>query len=124
MKAKVLIMEDNENIALVERICLEAAGYEVLVAADGIQGLETALHDLPQLILADILLPKMNGYLVLEALQNNPATRDIPVIVTSAKAQVDDLKKAHQYPIRQYLIKPFAPEELLAGVAEVLKEMG
>lgn len=101
MKKRILIIEDNEHIILVEKICLEAKGYDVSVATDGIEGLESAIRDQPDLILLDILIPKMNGYLVLEALQNNPAIQGIPVIVTSAKAQVDDLKKAYQYNIRQ-----------------------
>lgn len=118
-KAKILLIEDNKNIILVEKMCLEANGYEVLLAEDGIQGLEMVINGKPDLILLDILIPKMNGYLVLEALQNNPVTSDIPVLVTSAKAQVDDLKQAFAYKIQGYLVKPFTSQELLAKIKEV-----
>lgn len=122
--SKVLIIEDNPNIALTEQICLEAAGYEVQIASDGRTGLGKALEIQPDLILLDILIPKMNGYLVLEALQNNPVLHDIPVLVTSAKAQTDDLKQAFTFQIADYLVKPFLPEELLTKIDGILKGKG
>jgi CheY-like chemotaxis protein len=118
---KILLIEDNKNIILVEKICLEANEFEVILAEDGIQGLEMAIRELPDLILLDILIPKMNGYLVLEALQNNTVTRDIPVLVTSAKAQVDDLKQAFTYKIQGYLVKPFTSKELLGKITTILE---
>ena len=119
-KTKILIIEDNRNILLVEQMCLEANGFQVLVARDGIEGLEIAIRENPDLILLDILVPKMNGYLVMEALQNSNDTRDIPVLITSAKAQEDDLKQAFAYPIKGYLVKPFTTQEMLAKINEIL----
>jgi DNA-binding response OmpR family regulator len=119
---KILLIEDNKNIILVEKICLEANGFEVILAEDGIQGLERAINDLPDLILLDILIPKMNGYLVLEALQNNSVASNIPVLVTSAKAQVYDLKQAFTYKIHGYLVKPFTSKELLLKIKEILEK--
>jgi two-component system alkaline phosphatase synthesis response regulator PhoP len=118
--ARILLIEDNQNIALTEKIALEAANYEVTVAEDGILGLERALKLSPHLILLDMLIPKMNGYLFLEAWQNNPVISNIPILVTSAKAQVDDLKQAFAYRIAGYLVKPFLPKELLEKVNEIL----
>ncbi|HBF37114.1 MAG TPA: response regulator [Firmicutes bacterium] len=119
-KTRILLIEDNHNILLVEKICLEASGFEVLEAEDGIQGLEMAINNQPDLILLDILIPKMNGYLVLEALQNNNAASNIPVLVTSAKAQAGDLKQAFAFNIQGYLIKPFTSQELLSRIHEIL----
>lgn len=119
-KLKILVIEDHKNIALVEKMCLEAEDHHVLIAEDGIQGLELALNEHPDLILLDILIPKMDGYLVLKALHENPSIMDIPVVVTSAKAQIDDLKKAFTYKIHGYLVKPFTPRELILKVNEVL----
>jgi CheY-like chemotaxis protein len=119
-QTKILLIEDNQNISLVEKMCLEVNGFEVVLAEDGIQGLEMALSNRPDLILLDILIPKMNGYLVLEALQNNNETRNIPVLVTSAKAQADDLKQAFTYKIQGYLVKPFTSQELLSRIKEIL----
>jgi Response regulators consisting of a CheY-like receiver domain and a winged-helix DNA-binding domain len=117
---RILLIEDNKNIILVEKMCLETNGYRVFVAKDGISGLEMAISDKPDLILLDIIIPKMNGYLVLEALHNNESTNQIPVVVTSAKAQVDDLKQAFAYKIHGYLVKPFTSQELLMKIKEVI----
>jgi CheY-like chemotaxis protein len=120
LNKRILLIEDNKNIILVEKMCLEANDFEVILAGDGIQGLEMAISDLPDLILLDILIPKMNGYLVLEALQNNTITNSIPVLVTSAKAQVDDLKQAFTHKIQGYLVKPFTSKELLVAIKQIL----
>ena len=120
-KIKILLIEDDQNILLVEKICLEANGYEVLEAVDGLQGLEASIHDRPDIILLDILIPRLNGYMVLEALQNNSGTRNIPVLVTSAKAQTHDLQQAFTYKIYGYLIKPFTSRELLNKIKDVLE---
>ncbi len=119
-KAKILLIEDDPNILLVEKICLEAKGFEVLEAGDGIGGLEMAISHQPALILLDILIPKLNGYMVLEALQNNSGTENIPVLVTSAKAQTQDLQAAFAYKIQGYLIKPFTSQELVNKICEIL----
>ena len=124
IKLKILVIEDNKNITLVEKMCLEAAGHQVSIAADGIQGLELAINEHPDLILLDILIPKMDGYLVLKALQENSSTMEIPVVVTSAKAQIEDLRKAYSYKIDGYLVKPFTPRELVAKVNEVFRSKG
>jgi len=118
---KILIIEDNKNIALTEKICLEAANYQVLIAEDGISGLEKAMEAKPDLILLDILIPKMSGLVVLEAIQNDSVLKNIPVLVTSAKAQEQDLKQAFVYKIAGYLIKPFLPTDLLSKVKQIMK---
>lgn len=118
--ARILLIEDNKNIAFTEQICLESANYEVALAEDGITGLELALELQPDLILLDLLIPKMNGNLFLEAQQNNPAISQIPVLVTSAKAQAAELKQAFAHKIKGYLIKPFVPEALLQKITAIL----
>ena len=118
-QGRILIIEDNQNIVFVEKLCLEANGYTVNVAADGISGLDKALAEHPDLIILDLILPKLNGYLVLEAMQNNPLTKNIPVLVTSARAQAADVKQAYSYQIAGYLIKPFTHLELLDKVNQI-----
>lgn len=121
---KILLIEDDKNIVLVEQLCLAAGGYQVMSATDGVQGLEMAFAEQPALILLDVVLPKINGYLVLEALQNNPLTQNIPVLVTSAKAQADDIQRAYAYKIADYLVKPFTHQELLRKVSGILDREG
>lgn len=120
---RLLLIEDNKNIALTERFCLETEGYQILLAGDGVTGLEIAINEKPDLILLDLLIPKMDGFLVLEALRSNPSVSDIPVLVTSAKAQVEDLEKAYTFKIDGYLIKPFTPNELINKVSQILSKL-
>jgi len=117
---KVLVVEDEANIRLSIEICLEQAGYAVITAEDGISAVEQAIESKPDLILLDLILPKMNGYLVCEALKGETATRDIPVVAISARAQEGDIKKAREAGVVDYIVKPFAPEELRRTVRKYI----
>jgi two-component system alkaline phosphatase synthesis response regulator PhoP len=119
---RVLIVEDSPNIVMLEKISLQASGYQVLVAVDGLEGLKMAAGEYPDLILLDLLLPKLNGYLFLKALHDNPALAYIPVLITSAKAQANDLARVKCFNIRGYLIKPFTAAEMLTKIAEIQDE--
>lgn len=121
---KILLIEDNKHIVMVEKMCLEANDYKVTIAFDGLQGLDLAINTHPDLILLDLLIPKLDGFMVLEALQNNPSTAEIPILITSAKAQMDDLKQAFLYKIRGYMVKPFSPKELLLKIKEIMDSEG
>ncbi len=118
---KILLADDAKNIVLVLKMSLEKAGYDVLVARDGLSALELAQDKDPDLILLDILMPKMNGFLVLEALKDDPATADIPVIFISAKSEEKDLKRAETLGANDFLVKPIKQEDLLAVVEKNLK---
>lgn len=118
---KILLADDAKNIVLVLKMSLEKAGYEVLVARDGLSALELAQEEDPDLILLDILMPKMNGFLVLEALKNEPGTAEIPVVFISAKSEQKDLKRAEELGASDFLIKPIKQEALLAIIEKNLK---
>lgn len=116
----ILVIEDECNIRLSVEICLEQAGFKVMMAQDGLTGLQKALEVHPNLILLDIILPKMNGYLLCEALKNEESTRYIPVVIMSAKTEEDDIKKALAAGADGYLIKPFTPIDLRNKIKEFL----
>ncbi len=116
MSQKILLVEDEKNIIIALKLCLKNYGYEVLLAKDGITAVETALKELPDLVLLDIIIPKLNGFLVCEALKENDLTKDIPIIMLSAKAQEEDIKKARDVGAAEYLVKPFKPEELIKQI--------
>mgnify|MGYP000448173354 CR=1 FL=1 len=118
---KILLADDAKNIVLVLRMSLEKAGYQVLVARDGLSALELAQTGNPDLILLDILMPKMNGFLVVEALKDDPVTAEIPVVFISAKSEEKDLERAKSLGASDYLIKPIKQEDLLAVVEKNLK---
>ncbi|SDC29592.1 Response regulator receiver domain-containing protein [Candidatus Frackibacter sp. WG11] len=115
---RILLVEDTKNIILSVKMCLEGAGYEVAVVEDGVTAVDRALRQKPDLVLLDILIPKMNGYLVCEALREDDKTKDIPIVMLSAKAEEKDIKKAMKLGADDYLVKPFEPSELLDKVVE------
>lgn len=124
MSERVLLVEDTEHIVRTVTMCLSAHGYEVRVAGDGLTAVEEAIHWDPALILLDLLLPKMNGYLVLEALKQDPRTSGIPVLVMSAKAQEQDIKLARSLGAVDYLVKPFHPKQLVQIIRSTLTTEG
>lgn len=111
-----MLVEDSKNITLSVRICLEAAGYQVSAAEDGVTALEEIFKAPPDLVLLDLLIPKMNGMLVLKAIRENPLTKGLPVIIISAKSQNSDIQSAYKTGANDYLIKPFTPNLLLSHV--------
>lgn len=122
MGKRVTVIEDSKNIAISIKICLETCGYQVTTVEDGVTALEELFKDPPDLVLLDILLPKMSGLLVLEAIRDNPGTRHLPVIIISAKSQENDIQAAYDAGADDYLVKPFTPTILLSHIEIVLKE--
>jgi len=122
MKKKILLVEDEKNIVLGVSICLRSAGLDVIVAEDGAEALRKLETDKPDLVLLDLVMPKLNGLEALQAMKENGATRDIPVIVLSARAQEEDIQRAMELGAADYMAKPFRPEELLAVIKQVLAE--
>lgn len=119
--ATILVAEDSPNVLLTIKMCLELAGYEVVTASNGVEALQTAVKEVPDLVLLDIVLPGMSGYLVLEALRSEPLTKTIPVVMISARAQEEDIQKASLLGATDYIVKPFMPESLLTVVRKVLE---
>jgi two-component system, OmpR family, alkaline phosphatase synthesis response regulator PhoP len=124
MKRKILLVEDEKGIALALRHTLNGAGYDVWPAEDGMAGLEIALSKRPDLILLDLVLPKLNGFLVLEGLKQNEGTKTIPVFVISAKAEETDIRKARKLGAAEYLVKPFRSAELLTLISQYINKEG
>jgi len=118
---KILIVDDEKNILLVLKIALKKAGYETILAKDGLEAIEKAREQKPDLILLDIVLPKLNGYLVYEALQEEPKTAKIPVVFISAKSEKEDIDKALDLGGEDYLTKPLEKEKLLQTINEILE---
>lgn len=112
MEKKVLLVEDEKNIILGVRTCLDAVGYHVEVVENGEAALEFVRQEKPDLILLDLLLPKVDGFEVLGALKSNDATSDIPIIVLTAKAGEEDRQRALDLGADAYMTKPFRPQEL------------
>ncbi len=120
---KILIIEDNEDIRSNTAEILELSNYKVTVAENGKTGVSKALENLPDLVICDIMMPELDGYGVLHALQRNEATKNIPFIFLTAKAERSDMRKAMDLGADDYLTKPFDGTELLNAVGSRLKKM-
>jgi two-component system phosphate regulon response regulator PhoB len=118
---KILIVEDERDIADLVGFNLERAGYSVMKAHDGITGAETAIRERPDLVILDLMLPGKDGYGVFKELRRDSRSRDIPVIMLTARAQTEDRIQGLEAGADDYLTKPFSPKELMLRVQAVLK---
>lgn len=119
---KVLIIEDNaevrENLAEI----LELSGYEALMATDGIHGVQVALKEDPDLILCDVMMPKLDGFGVLDILSKKPLTTNTPFIFLTAKAEAEDFRRGMNLGADDYITKPFLRDDLLRVIDTRLKK--
>ena len=118
--ARILICDDDPAILRVLQVNLEVEGYEALLAHHGEEALRVAQAEHPDLIILDIMMPRMDGYQTCEAIKADPGTQDIPVVFLSAKAQDSDIEKGKTYDVVDYLTKPFDPDQLIEVVERVL----
>lgn len=119
MAQTVLIAEDEPNIVESLRFLLERAGFEIRVASDGRQALETALELQPAVLVLDLMLPELDGYEVLRRLRAEPNGKDLPVLMLTAKGQRIDRETALECGADLFMTKPFANAEITAAVTEL-----
>ena len=119
MSARILILEDNEDLALGLRRSLETEGYAVAVAADGPTGLDRARESRPDLIVLDLMLPGLDGFQVLRILREEGF--DTPVLILSARGEEVDKVRGFRLGADNYAVKPIGVQELLARVESMLR---
>jgi CheY-like chemotaxis protein len=127
MPAKILIADDEAHIRLlIEQTLedLEDAGVELLAAADGTTALNLIQTERPALVFLDIMMPRMNGFDVCQAVKQNPALQDIHIIILTAKGQGFDRQKGLEVGANAYVTKPFDPDALYDMAADVLNLSG
>jgi two-component system cell cycle response regulator DivK len=117
VKKRILIAEDNGDMAELYRLQFEMTGYEVMVARNGIEAVEMASAKLPDVIIMDIQMPKMNGLEATRQLRENPATREIPILAATAKAMDGVQEKCLAVGCNGYIAKPFSLSELQAAIS-------
>lgn len=119
---RLLVVEDEGELLEFLKIRFEANGYEVIGARDGKEGFEKAVKESPDLILLDLMLPKVDGYWICNLLKHDKRYDKIPIIVLTAKSGSESHKLAKECGADLYMTKPFEIEELLSKIAGLIKK--
>ena len=122
MSNRILIIEDEGDLLDFLKMRLEANDYEVIAASDGKEGYEKAHSEKPDLILLDLMLPKIDGYWVCSLLKHDERHSKTPIIIITAKSGDENIKLAKECGADAYIVKPFEIEDLLARIAGLLKK--
>lgn len=118
---RILIVDDDADIREATQLCLEITGHwEVLKASNGPEGIETAQLEHPDAILLDMMLPGMDGLTILQKLRENPQTKQIPIIILTAKAQSTEQKAFGKLKVAAVITKPYDPLTISDQIASVL----
>jgi DNA-binding response OmpR family regulator len=116
---KILLVDDSETVLLAERALLSRS-YDVIAARNGQEGVDKALAERPDLILMDVVMPRMNGFDAVSRLRSNPATQRIPVIMVTTRGEAGNVEGGYRSGCDDYVTKPFRGPELLAKVKRCL----
>jgi len=123
MKEMILVVEDNRDMTAALKLALEMEGYQVLTAADGVEALRILERVTPDLILADIMMPRMNGYELYQTTHQDERWLSIPFIFLTAKTDKEDIRLGKEMGADDYLVKPVEKEDLIAAVRGKLKRV-
>lgn len=121
--AKILIVDDEEELRVAVNVVLTARGHNVTLADSGIRALESIKKDHPDVIVCDIEMPALKGFDVLTEVRKNPATSSIPIIFLTGKTEPMYLARSLELDVDDYLTKPFTADQLLAAIDVQLKKM-
>lgn len=121
MRERVLVVDDEPDVRALLRANLKSAGFDVLEASNGAEALSIAKHDLPTVIILDLMMPEMNGIEVCRALRKHPPTSRIPILMLTAKTTEEDKVAGFEVGADDYVTKPFSPRELILRVRAVAR---
>jgi len=119
-QGKVLVVDDQVYILHILDFSLGAEGFDVITATDGEQALSRARAERPDLIVMDIMMPRLDGYETCRRLKSDPATKNIPVLLLTARGREEDRKRGMEAGADDYMTKPFSPNKLITRVSEML----
>lgn len=123
MAYKILVVDDEPPIVRLMEFILARQGHQMVVAVNGEEALEKVRTLNPDLVLLDIMMPRIDGYEVARTLRADPATQNLPIIMLSAKAQEEDIQKGIDVGVNEYITKPFSPEQLVHVVTDYLNRV-
>ena len=119
-KGKVLVVDDEVNITQILEFSIGSEGFEVITAQNGEEAIERARREQPDLIILDIMMPKIDGYEACRILKANPLTRNIPVVLLTAKGRDIDRRLGLEVGATDYIVKPFSPSKLVERIHRLL----
>jgi DNA-binding response OmpR family regulator len=119
-KPRVVIADDDPDIRRLVQITVSNAGCDVTVASDGEEALELIRQSPPDLVILDVLMPRMDGWEVAKELKSDPLTRDVPIMFLTSRGQEHDVLEGFNSGAADYMVKPFSPRELQVRVRAVL----
>ena len=119
---KILLVDDSETVLQMEQMILAKSSYELILARDGEEGVAKALATQPDLILMDVVMPKMNGFEAVKQLRENAKTRSVPIVMVTSKAEAESMETGYQTGCSDYIIKPIDQLELVTKVKNLLGE--
>ncbi len=122
--SKILVTEDERDIRELIAFTLRFAGYEVVTAENGEEGVQMAAQEMPDMILMDVRMPRMTGYEACAKIKADPRLADIPLVFLSAKGQEAEIRTGLDAGASEYLLKPFGPMELVERVKELMVKFG
>lgn len=123
MAYKILVVDDEPTIVRLMEFILARQGHEMIVAVNGEEALQKIKAHQPDLVLLDIMMPRIDGYEVAQRVRADPQTAALPIIMLSAKAQDEDVRKGVEVGVDEYVTKPFTPDHLVQVVSEYLSRI-
>lgn len=122
MDSTILVVDDESMTRRLLRLMLERDGYVILEAADGIQALNIIKENCPDVVIMDVMMPNMDGFTACQTLRNQPETANLPVIMLSARTQLEAVRAGLQAGANRYMTKPISKPELIQTIEELLAE--
>lgn len=123
MRKRILLVDDEAPIQRLVAATLGRVDFDLAIASNGYEALERVSARPPDLVLLDVTMPEMDGFIVASTLKGDPATADVPIIMLTARSSADDLAHGRAIGVDEYLIKPFSPLRLLNKVYDLLGEV-
>ena len=121
--SKILIVDDEVHILKIVEYKLRGAGYVVVSATDGIEAMEKAREEKPDLILLDVMMPRQDGFRTVEQLKGDPVTQGIPIVMLTVRGKEIDQQRGREMGVIDYITKPFSPRQLLGRVDQLCEDI-
>ena len=119
----VLVVDDEEMTRKLLRLMLERDGFVIVEAEDGLEALDIIKHEMPDVIIMDVMMPNMDGFSACQALRSKPETAEIPIILLSARAQAEAIRAGLSAGANRYMTKPISKPELVQTIHDLLSEV-